>query len=650
MFDLLKIFKGQEIPQEEFIRRINNLGYHRREEIEEEGDFSYRGEVVEIFPATFESPVKIVWDDNRIESLRGFNLATGEIISNFEIIIILPISEKIHRIKTIYENIDETMPIQNFVEIKPGDYVVHINYGIGIYEGIKKIRFDKNRFQDCLVIRYEDGAKLYVPHEDMHLVQKYIGFEGRPPRIYKLGSQEWQRVKERSRKGIWEKAQELLEIQAKRKVLLGFSFSPDTDWQKDLEKSFPYKETPDQLKATEEVKRDMESPHPMDRLICGDVGYGKTEVALRAAFKAVMDNKQVAILVPTTILAEQHYHTFKKRMKDFPVNIEMLSRFRSEKQQIEILEGLEKGTIDIVIGTHRLLSPDIKFKDLGLVIIDEEQRFGVEHKEKLKKLRLLVDVLTLTATPIPRTLYMALMGAKDMSIINTPPKERIPVETKVCEYDEELIRKGIIFELKRKGQVFFVHNRIEGIEKLTQKLMKIVPEARFGIAHGKLPERTLEKVMLDFMEKKFDVLVCTTIIESGIDIPNVNTIFINNAENYGLSDLYQLKGRVGRFNVKAYAYFLVSKGIVLDEEAKKRLLAIERHTELGAGFKIAMEDLQIRGAGNILGTEQHGYIYQIGFDLYCRLLREAINRLQGHKEEFINKSVKTSRTLVKQLA
>ncbi|MFN7170029.1 MAG: DEAD/DEAH box helicase, partial [Candidatus Omnitrophota bacterium] len=378
MFDLLKVFKGQEFSQEEFMRRVNNLGYSRREEIDEEGDFCSRGEVVEIFPATFEFPVKIVWDDKRIESLRGFNLATGEVFAHYEILIILPISEKTHRIRTIYEKIDETFPIQNFVEIRPGDYVVHIKHGIGIYEGIKKVRREKTGFQDCLVISYREGAKLYVPYEEMHLIQKYIGFEGKPPRIYRLGSQEWQRVKEKSRRGIWEKAEELLEIQAKRKVLTGFSFSPDTSWQIELEKSFPYRETPDQIKATQEIKKDMEAPSPMDRLICGDVGYGKTEVALRAAFKAVMDNKQVAMLVPTTILAEQHYHTFKNRMQNFPVNIEMLCRFRSEKQQEEILEGIEKGIVDIVIGTHRLLSPDVRFKDLGLVIIDEEQRFGVE--------------------------------------------------------------------------------------------------------------------------------------------------------------------------------------------------------------------------------------------------------------------------------
>ncbi len=649
MFETLKIYRGQILNQETFIRQINNLGYRRCEEITEEGDFSFYGEVVEVFPFTFEAPVKFVWDDNKIVSLRNFNLATGETMGYHEIVILLPVSRKVHHIQTLHPDFDAHHPLQNFVDIEAGDFVVHIDYGIGIYEGIKRIKTKEGILHDCLVIRYQDEARLYVPYEDMHLVQKYIGFEGRPPRIYKLGSNQWQKVKENSRRGIWSKAQELLEIQAKRKVLTGFTFSPDTPWQLELERSFPYKETSDQTQATDEVKKDMESPYPMDRIICGDVGYGKTEVALRAAFKAVMDNKQVAILVPTTILAEQHYHTFRERMENFPLNIEMLSRFRSESQQRSIIEGLRTGFVDIVIGTHRLLSPDIRFKNLGLVIIDEEQRFGVEHKEHLKRLRLLVDVLTLTATPIPRTLYMALMGARDMSTIDTPPQDRLPVDSKVAEYDERLIRKAILRELERKGQVFFVHNRIEGIERVYQRLMRIVPEAVFAVAHGRLPEHALEKVMLDFIEKKVDVLVSTTIIESGIDIPNANTIIINRADCFGLADLYQLKGRVGRFKVKAYACFLVPRGVVLEPEAQKRLSAIEKHTELGAGFKISMEDLQIRGAGNLVGTEQHGYINQIGFDLYCRLMREAISRIQEQKKHFSYSPLKRERLAVEQL-
>jgi len=650
MFETLKIYKGQNLTQEEFIRRINNLGYRRCDDISDEGDFSHKGEVVEIFPFTFESPVKVVWDNERIDSLRNFNLATGETVSYHEIAIILPVSKKTYQIKSGAVKFDESFPLQSFVDIEKGDFVVHVDHGIGIYEGIKRIKTQDFSYKDCLVLRYEDNARLYVPYQDMHLVQKYIGFEGRPPRIYKLGSGQWQKVKELSKKGIWSKALELLEVQAKRKVLTGFAFSSDTPWQADLEKSFPYQETPDQTRATREVKKDMESPYPMDRLICGDVGYGKTEVALRTAFKAVMDNKQVAMFVPTTILAEQHYHTFKERMNHFPVNIEMLSRFRSESQQTKIVEGLRNGSVDIVIGTHRLISSDIKFKDLGLVIIDEEQRFGVAHKERFKELRLLVDVLTLTATPIPRTLYMAIMGAKDMSTINTPPKDRLPVESKVCEYDERLIRKVTMIELKRKGQVFFVHNRVEGIEKIANRLIRLVPEARFAIAHGRLKEHELEKVMLGFIEKKTDVLISTTIVESGIDIPNANTIIVNQAHCFGLADLYQLKGRVGRFTVKAHAYFLVPHEVVLDRESQKRLLAIEKHTELGSGFKIAMEDLQIRGAGNLLGTEQHGYIYQIGFDLYCRLLKEAVSRMQRHKENFAHSSLRRERTTVHQLA
>jgi transcription-repair coupling factor (superfamily II helicase) len=649
MFEAFKIYKGQTIGQEELIRHLHNLGYRYCDKVGDIGDFSRRGETIEVFPATFESAVKVVWDDERISSLRNYNLLTGELIDFHEIIIILPLSEKLRRTPIIYPKFDVRFPLQNFIDIKPGDFVVHIDHGIGVYEGIKRIRTKQKTCEDCIVIRYQDDAHLYVPYDDMHLVQKYIGIESHPPRIYKLGTNEWHRVKEVSRKGIWSMAWEFLEMQARRKVLSGFSFSADTAWQKELERSFPYQETPDQTQSTLEVKQDMESGYPMDRLICGDVGYGKTEVALRAAFKAVMDNKQVAILVPTTILAEQHYHTFRERMREFPVNIEMLSRFRSLSEQEKIVEGLKTGFIDIVIGTHRLLSGDIKFKDLGLVIIDEEQRFGVMHKERLKQLRLLVDVLTLTATPIPRTLYMSLMGARDMSIINTPPKDRLPIETKVCEYREDLIRNAILQELKRRGQIFFVHNRVEGIEKIASRLEQLLPQVRMALAHGQMREHQLEKVMLDFMERKIDVLVSTTIIESGIDIPNANTIIVNRADCFGLADLYQLKGRVGRFNVKAYAYFLIPRGTVLDRESRRRLLAIERHTELGSGFKIAMEDLQIRGAGNLLGTQQHGYINTIGFDLYCRILKEAIENIHRQKENFLKVSVRKERMPVQEL-
>jgi transcription-repair coupling factor (superfamily II helicase) len=464
-----------------------------------------------------------------------------------------------------------------------------------------------------------------VPFSDLDKIQKYLGFEKRLPRLHKLGSKLWKAAKERAKKGVYKIAVELLELQAKRAALKGHAFGSDTEWQAGLEKSFPYKDTPDQAKAASEVKRDMESEKPMDRLLCGDVGYGKTEVAIRAAFKASCGNKQVAILVPTTILAEQHYNTFRSRMKDFPIRVEMLSRFRTEAEQTEIIKGLADGSVDIIIGTHRLLSGDMVFKDLGLLIIDEEQRFGVKHKEHLKKMRFSVDILTLTATPIPRTLYLALMGGRDISVINTPPSQRLPIETRVIHYDENVIRDAILREKRRGGQIFFVHNRIAGITKIAERIASLVPEASVVVAHGRMPEKYLEDTMVKFIDGKIDCLVSTTIIESGIDIPNANTIIINRADAFGLSELYQLRGRVGRFTRAAYAYLLVPKDMVLSSESERRLSAIRKFQELGSGFKLAMEDLQIRGAGNLLGTEQHGYINSVGFDMYCRLLKSAID-------------------------
>ncbi|MDP2830885.1 MAG: helicase-related protein, partial [Candidatus Omnitrophota bacterium] len=451
------------------------------------------------------------------------------------------------------------------------------------------------------------------------------------PKLYRLGNKEWQRVKARARKGIAKLAWELLGLQAVRLASIGFKFSADTEWQADFEKTFPYLETPDQIKTTTEVKLDMESSKPMDRLLCGDVGYGKTEVAMRAAFKAVMDNKQVAYLVPTTILAEQHYQNFNARLANFPVNVQMLSRFKTKRQQDEIIKNLHQGMVDIVIGTHRLLSPDVRFKDLGLVIVDEEQRFGVKAKEQLKKLKNTIDILVLTATPIPRTLYMSLMGAKDFSVINTSPQNRLPIKTVVVEYDADLVTQAIKRELARQGQVFFLHNRILDLEKIKDKLARNLPVgARIRIAHGQMPAKLLEQIMSDFIAGKIDILVSTTIIESGIDIPNANTIIVNNAQMFGLSDLHQLRGRVGRFNRAAYAYFMVpgNQRAVLEIDAKKRLQAIQEHSDLGAGFNIAMEDLEIRGAGNLLGQEQHGFITAVGFDLYCRLLKEAITNFK----------------------
>jgi transcription-repair coupling factor (superfamily II helicase) len=514
------------------------------------------------------------------------------------------------------------------VDINIGDYVVHNDYGIGKFKGFEKLK-SRDKLTDNLVIEYEGQEKLYVPTESMHLVQKYIAFYTRRPKLNKLGSKEWQRVKNRTKKGIQKLAWDLLSLQALRLSSQGFAFSADSEWQAEFEKTFPYKDTPDQVKACQDVKLDMEQSKPMDRLLCGDVGYGKTEVAMRAAFKAVVDKKQVAYLVPTTILAEQHYQNFCQRLKDFPVNVEMLSRFRSPGQQQEIIRLLAKGGMDIVIGTHRLLSEDVVFHNLGLVIIDEEQRFGVKAKEKLKALRLTTDVLTLTATPIPRTLYMSLMGAKDLSVINTPPENRLPIKTIVVEYDEDLIKQVILRELHRKGQVFFLHNRIEDIEKVREKLIRILPAtARIAVGHGQMASRELERVMADFLSGKIDVFLCTMIIESGIDVPNANTIIVDQANTFGLSDLHQLRGRVGRFSRSAYAYFLVRHSEAVSAVAQKRLSAIQEYAHLGAGFKIAMEDLEIRGAGNLLGVQQHGFVNAVGFDLYCRLLREAINSLK----------------------
>lgn len=520
------------------------------------------------------------------------------------------------------------VPVREFAELQAGDYVVHLDHGIGKYLGAKK-----EDGKEMLVIQYAQKAKLYVPVSDVYLVEKYMGLGGRPPILNQLGGKKWLKTKIKVEKALLDMAGELLAIQAKRKALKGIVFHPDTVWQKEMEDAFIYEETPDQMRAIVEVKRDMENLYPMDRLICGDVGYGKTEVAIRAAFKAVMDGKQVAVLVPTTILAQQHYRTFSERLADYPVAVEMLSRFRSDKEQAGIVKGLIEGKVDIVVGTHRLVQPDVTFKDLGLVIVDEEQRFGVRHKEYLKRMRELVDVITMTATPIPRTLYMSLMGIRDMSTINTPPQERLSVETILAEYNDQVIRRAILRELNREGQVYFLHNRVETIDHVAEKLQKLVPEARFLTGHGRMDEETLAYVMDEFVQGKADVLVCTTIIQSGLDIPNVNTIIIDRADKFGLADLYQLRGRVGRYKHQAYAYLLIPKANILTGIAKKRLKAIQDFSHLGAGFKIALQDLEIRGAGNILGAQQHGHIQAVGFDMYCKLLKRDVLKLQGKPVE-----------------
>ena len=528
--------------------------------------------------------------------------------------------------------------ITSFAELKPGDYVVHANHGIGVYKGIKQMAAGGTT-RDYLDIVYDKGDKLYVPVDQLDLVQKYIGSEGNSPKINKLGGAEWQKAKAKARKSINEIAQDLVKLYAARATLKGHSFGKDTEWQRQFEDEFPYEETPDQLASLEEIKSDMESDKPMDRLLCGDVGYGKTEVAIRAAFKAVMDGKQVALLVPTTILADQHYNNFIKRFSDFPIKIDMISRFRTPKQQKATLQALKEGNVYILIGTHRLVSKDIVFKDLGLLIVDEEQRFGVAQKEKIKGMKKNVDVLTLSATPIPRTLHMSLTGVRDISVIETPPEDRYPIQTYVVEQNDQLIRDAILREIGRGGQVYFVYNRVESIDSMANYIRDLVPECKVGIMHGQMTEKELETEMIAFMNKEYDVLVCTTIIETGIDISNVNTMIVHNADKMGLSQLYQLRGRVGRANRIAYAYFIYTKDKILTEVAEKRLKALKDFTELGSGFKIAMRDLEIRGAGNMMGSSQHGHMASIGYDLYCRMLEDTIKLIKGEIE---NEPIETS--------
>jgi transcription-repair coupling factor (superfamily II helicase) len=517
------------------------------------------------------------------------------------------------------------------VDIRPGDYVVHIEHGIAQFTGFRKMRTESGD-KEFLSLRYAAGDRVYVPSDQADRVARYIGGTGdQAPTLSRLGTQEWSRTKQRAKQSVEEMAEELLELYASREVVEGYAYSPDAIWQREMEASFPYVETMDQIAAQTDVKEDMERDKPMDRLICGDVGYGKTEVALRAAFKAVLDGKQVAVLVPTTVLAQQHYVTFKERMEAFPVTVEMLSRFRSHREQEVVVEGLASGGVDICIGTHRLLQKDIAFKDIGLLIIDEEQRFGVAHKEFLKQMRKEVDVLALSATPIPRTLHMGLVGVRDMSTMETPPEERLPIRTYVAEYDERLIREAIIRELERDGQVFFVHNRVRSIGWVASALEEIIPEATIAIAHGQMPEHQLEQVTADFVAGKADILLCTTIIESGLDMPNVNTLIVNRADKFGLTQLYQLRGRVGRGSKLAYAYLLHDKGQRLTPVAEKRLRTIYAATELGAGFGIAMADLEIRGAGTLLGTRQSGHIAAVGFHLYTQLLTSAVETLKARK-------------------
>jgi transcription-repair coupling factor (superfamily II helicase) len=517
----------------------------------------------------------------------------------------------------------------DFSELNEGDLVVHLEHGIGRFLGLQKVGDAQS--SEALAIEFGDDAKLYVPLEQAYLVSRYVGLGKKSPRLSSLADSRWARAKKSAAASIFDYAGKMLALQAERETQAGHAFGPDTKWQLEFEHSFPFRETPDQLKAIAETKHDMETPRSMDRLICGDVGFGKTEVAIRAAFKAVMAGKQVAVLTPTTVLAQQHFETFRQRMLEYPVRIEMLSRFRTQREQGQVLNELREGGVDVVVGTHRLISGDVVFKDLGLVVIDEEQRFGVLHKEKFKELFKLVDVLTLSATPIPRTLYLSLVGVKDMSTIETPPLNRLPVETVICGYDERIIRDAINRELERQGQVYFLHNRVMSIEKMRDRIAELCPKARIEFGHGQMHADELEAVMHRFVAGKIDVLVCTTIIESGLDIPNANTIIIDRADRFGLADLYQLRGRVGRAEHKAYAYLLLPREMMTVGAARKRINAIRQYSSLGAGFRIAMRDLEIRGAGSILGTAQSGHILAVGFDLYCQLLRQAVAQLKGEK-------------------
>ena len=526
----------------------------------------------------------------------------------------------------------EGKKIQEFAELKPGDYVVHENHGLGIYQGIEKVEVDTVT-RDYMKISYADGGILYIPATQMDLIQKYAGADTKPPKLNKLGTPQWKKTKGQVKKAVQLIAKDLVKLYATRQQTEGYVYGPDTVWQREFEEMFPFEETEDQLRAIEDTKKDMESTKIMDRLICGDVGYGKTEIAIRAAFKAVQEGKQVVYLVPTTILAQQHYNTFIQRFKDFPVRVDLMSRFRTQAQQKKTVEDLKKGLVDIVIGTHRVLSKDVGYKDLGLLIIDEEQRFGVTHKEKIKKLRENIDVLTLTATPIPRTLHMSLIGIRDMSVLEEAPMDRMPIQTYVMEYNDEMVREAIERELARGGQVYYVYNRVENIADLALRVQKLVPDARVSYAHGQMNEHQLEDIMYDFINGDIDVLVSTTIIETGLDIANANTMIIQDADRFGLSQLYQLRGRVGRSNRMAYAFLLYQRDKMLKEVAEKRLAAIREFTDLGSGFKIAMRDLEIRGAGNLLGESQSGHMAAVGYDLYCKMLNEAVSQLKGKKEE-----------------
>ncbi len=619
------------IPLEALEALLQSLHYQKTNIIERPGEFAVRGGIVDIYPITYRLPIRLQFRGDELIQIRDFVIATGETLTTFDEVFLIKVTEffkkKLSRLEKRYEDF---VPIETVKGLKRGDLVVHQKYGIGRFLGTKTIQMQGEKVRS-MAIEYANNEILYLSIKEP--IEKYIGGSGIRPKLTRLNTKEWERIKERTRVALHKVAGEMLRIQAERSISSGFSSPADTAWQKEFESEFPFEETAGQKHAIEEVKQDMESPKPMDRLLCGDVGYGKTEVAVRAAFKTVTAGRQVAFLVPTTILAEQHYALIKSRTENFPIKTGILSRFQTAKEQKQVVKSLVDGSMDIVVGTHRLLSKDIAFKNLGLVIIDEEQRFGVRHKEKLKELRTQVDILTLTATPIPRTLHMALLGVRDMSVIDTPPENRLPIETFVMEYHEDIITQAIEREISRGGQVYFIHNRVQSIDKVFIRLKTLMPQARFSVMHGQMNVGELEKTLKRFLRGEIDCLISTNIVESGVDIPNVNTLIVDRADCFGLSDLYQLRGRVGRYKEKrqAYAYFLIPKDWGMTRDAVKRLQAIEKFTELGSGFKIAMEDLEIRGAGNLLGHEQSGFIQAVGFDLYCKMLKKAVEEMSKKK-------------------
>jgi len=621
MFDTFKLYTRKTIALNEAVKQISALGYNRQESVGTEGDFSLKGDTLEVFPVNFNYPLRIEWCFDEIEKIYSFDRSTGQKIISYDLLMIIPFSK--HK---KYKS--EDLPLDAVLRIKAGDYVVHSRYGIAHFKGMKNIPRD-GRDEYYFELEYDRGDKMYVSKEEAHLVQRYVNFGNKGPKLTRLGTKEWSRLKEKVEAGIKTYALAFLRMQAQRQLIGGTAYSKDGELARTFDATFPYEVTEDQKNAIADVKRDMEQGLCMDRIICGDVGYGKTEVAMRAAVKAANDGRQVAFMVPTTVLAYQHYLNFSSRAKDMPFRVEMLSRFRTPAQQAKVIAGLAEGKVDIVIGTHRLLSKDVRFKDLGLLIVDEEHKFGVEHKELLKKAKIGIDVLTLTATPIPRTLYMGITGVKNISLMKMPLPGRMSVKTELIDFNVSRLRTIIEHEIDRGGEVFVVNNRIESIFPLADKLISALPKkVKVAVIHGRMPAKEIENAMRDFIDKKINCLISTAIVESGIDIVSANTMIINNAQSFGLADLHQLRGRVGRKDIQAYAYLVVPDIGALAPDAKRRLELVEDFAHLGAGFEIAMNDLELRGAGNILGFEQHGFVWMVGFDLYCRLLKKEIEYLR----------------------